>query len=94
MPDITREITDRGGRYALSQDGAEAELTWRTASPGTIVADHTAVPDTMRGTGAGQALLERMISDARAENLRIVPECPFVEAMRKRHPEWADVFTT
>ena len=94
MPDITRETSPEGGRYALKASGAEAELTYVTASPTRIVADHTGVPDAMRGTGAGLALVERMVADARAEGTRIVPACPFVEAMRKRHPDWADAFTT
>lgn len=93
MADTTREITPGGGRYTLQMNGATAELTWRNAASARIVADHTGVPDVMRGTGAGLALLERMVADARAESIRIVPQCPFVDAMRKRHPDWADVFT-
>ncbi len=93
MSDIICERNDRGGRYSLSLNGAEAELTWRNDGNGRIVADHTAVPDAMRGTGAGLALVKRMVVDAKAEGTRIVPQCPFVEAMRKRHPEWNDVFT-
>ncbi len=61
-------------------------------SPKLIIADHTAVPDSFRGTGAGLALVSRLVADARAEGVRIMPLCPFVNAQRKKHPEWADVF--
>ena len=42
--------------------------------------------------GAGQALVERLGADARAEGFKIVPLCPFVNAQRRRHPDWSDVF--
>ncbi|MCE0504397.1 N-acetyltransferase [Roseivivax sp. GX 12232] len=90
--EITREVAEGRGRYLLRQDGAEAELTYSIASPRLIIADHTGVPEALRGTGAGQALVARMVADARAEGVKIVPLCPFVNAQRRRHPDWADVF--
>lgn len=89
---ISHERGPRGGRYSLRRDRAEAELTYRTASPDLIVANHTGVPDSMRHTGAGLALVKRMVEEARTGGYRIRPTCPFIEAMRKRHPDWADVF--
>ncbi|WP_415921212.1 GNAT family N-acetyltransferase [Tateyamaria sp. SN6-1] len=90
--EITREDGETKGRYVLRRDGAEAELTYSILSPQTRIADHTGVPDTMRGTGAGQALVKRLVEDARAEGWKIVPLCPFVNAQRAMHPEWADAF--
>jgi len=89
---ITRETTGSKGRYVIRQNGAEAELTYSITSPTLIIADHTGVPDAFRGTGAGLALVTRLVEDARAEGVKIMPLCPFVNAQRKRHPEWADVF--
>jgi uncharacterized protein len=90
--DITRESGPTRGRYVLRQDGAEAELTWSVLNPTRIIADHTGVPDALRGTGAGRRLVERLVADARAEGFTVVPLCPFVKAQALRHPEWADVF--
>jgi len=90
---ITREHGTTKGRYVLRLNGAEAELTYSITTPTLIIADHTAVPDVLRGTGAGLALVTRLVEDARAEGLRIMPLCPFVNAQRKKHPEWADVFS-
>ena len=67
-------------------------MTYSITSPTLVIADHTAVPDALRGTGAGLAMLTRFVADARAEGFKIVPLCPFVNATRKKHPEWADVF--
>ncbi|ETX16100.1 acetyltransferase [Roseivivax halodurans JCM 10272] len=89
---IAREVDGSRGRYVLRQDGAEAELTYSVASPTLIIADHTGVPEALRGTGAGLALVERLVADARAEGVKIVPLCPFVNAQRRKHPDWADVF--
>jgi len=91
---ITREETESKGRYVLRENGAEAELTYSIASPTLIIADHTEVPDAMRGTGAGRRLAIRLIEDARAGGYKIVPLCPFVNAERRKHPDWADVFST
>lgn len=90
---ITYEDTGTKGRYAARIAGieGEGELTISKVNDTLIIADHTLVPDTMRGTGAASALVNRLIADARAKGQRIVPLCPFVRAQSLRHPEWADV---
>lgn len=92
-PEIIREDSVSKGRYLLRQNGTEAELTFSVASPSLIIADHTGVPDALRGTGAGAALVARLVADAKAGGYKIVPLCPFVNAQRRRHPEWADQFS-
>lgn len=90
--EIAREVMGSKGRYVIRQGDEEAELTYSIASKVLIIADHTSVPDAFRGTGAGRALVERLVADARAEGVKIVPLCPFVKAQSLRHKEWADVF--
>lgn len=92
LTEITREIDGSRGRYVLRRGGDEAELTYSITTPKLIISDHTGVPDSFRGTGAGNALALRLVTDARAEGVKIVPLCPFVNRWRARHPEWADVF--
>jgi len=91
LTEITREIDGSRSRYVMRRGGEEAELTYSITTPTLIIADHTGVPDSFRGTGAGNALALRLVTDARAE-VRIVPLCPFVNRWRAKHPEWADVF--
>ncbi|SDW43965.1 GNAT family N-acetyltransferase [Roseicitreum antarcticum] len=70
----------------------EGDLTISKLSATLIIADHTGVPDTMRGMGVAGALVGRLVSDARAAGQRIVPLCPFVLAQAQRHKaDWADV---
>lgn len=94
-PVITRDVRADGskGRYVIRLGADEAELTYSVVSPDLIIADHTEVPDAFRGTGAGLALVTRMVADARAEGFKIMPLCPFVNAQRKKHPDWADAFS-
>lgn len=89
---IHREVTGHKGRYVIRANGEEAELTYSITTPTLVIADHTYVPDSFRGTGAGLALATRLVEDARSEGFKIVPLCPFVNGQRLRHPEWADVF--
>ena len=91
---IAREVDGSKGRYVLRHPQGSAELTFSIASPQLVIADHTEVDDALRGTGAGRALVERLVADARAEGVKIVPLCPFVNAQRRRNPDWADEFQT
>lgn len=89
---VEHESGPTKGRYVIRRDGAEAELTYSITSPTLVIADHTGVPDSFRGTGAGLALVQALVADARARGFKVMPLCPFVNAQRKKHPEWADVF--
>ena len=93
-PQITFSETDSKARYVATLEGVEgeAELTIAQVSASLIIADHTAVPDSMRGMGVANALVLRLIADARARGQRIVPLCPFVRGYAMRHrDETADV---
>lgn len=91
-PAIRKETGPTKGRYVLTQDGAEAELTYSVVNPTKVIADHTGVPDAMRGTGAGKRLVEYLVDDARASGFTVIALCPFVAAQARKHPEWSDVF--
>ena len=91
---IAREVGPSKGRYVARVDGIEAvgELTYSRANPHLIIADHTDVPDALRGRGIALALAIRLVEDARAEGVKIIPLCPYVNAERRKHPDWNDVF--
>jgi predicted GNAT family acetyltransferase len=93
-PVVTREDGPTGGRYVARAEGidAEAEIVYSHAGPNLISADHTVVPDAFRGQGVGRLLAAFMVEDARKGGFKIIPRCPFVNAERKKHPDWADVF--
>lgn len=90
--DITRHDNGNGGEYRAAVPGSElvGRLTWKERD-GARVADHTLVPPEIGGRGVAAALVEALIADARAEGFKIVPQCSYVEAQFRRHPEWADL---
>jgi len=91
--EITREDGETKGRYVYrpADGGEEAELTFSKVSPTRIIVDHTGVPDSLRGKGVGQALALRVVEDARASGVTIIPLCPFFKAQAERHDDWRDV---
>jgi predicted GNAT family acetyltransferase len=89
---VTREHEAARGRFVIRRDGEEAELTYSVTTPTLFIADHTGVPDSFRGTGAGLALVQAMVDAARKDGFRIVPLCPYVKAQAHKHPDWADAF--
>ena len=92
--EISREDHPDGGRYIAAIEGfaGHGELTYRRRSPRVIVVNHTGVPASLQGQGIAGKLVERLVADARASGIKIVPACSYVAAQSKRHPEWADVF--
>ena len=89
---IEREEDDKKGRYVIRTEQGEAELGYNISSPTLRIADHTSVPDGLRGTGCGHLMAEKFVQDALAEGWKIIPLCPFVNAERRKHPEWAEAF--
>lgn len=90
---ITHSESESRGQYEARVEARNGvgELTYSRLSPRKIIADHTGVDDSLRGTGVAKALVERLVADARRDGFKIVPRCSFVAAQFRRHPEWSDV---
>lgn len=89
--DIGHDFNNDGGRYWAEVPGGSAELTYRNRGDGVIVIDHTFTPRQARGSGVAQALVERIVADARAWGLRIVPKCSYAARLFRERPEWRDI---
>lgn len=94
MSDLTvqHQRDDKKGRYYIVHADGESVLTYSVMSERQIIADHTEVAKGHEGEGLGLTMLQQMVRDARANGFQIVPLCPFVNAQRRKHPEWADAF--
>ncbi len=92
---IRKEDEGRCGRYVarVSDNDAEAELTFTRSGPGLISADHTVAPASLKGTGAAAALVDYLIADARATGFQIIPHCSYVRSRYEKSPEWQDVMS-
>jgi predicted GNAT family acetyltransferase len=89
------EITDERhgalGQYHLFVDGVEGgELDYRDGD-GKRVFSHTGVRPALEGNGLAAQLVRRGLDDARAEGLKVVPQCSYVAAYIAQHPDDADL---
>ena len=89
---ITRHHHGSSGEYHAAVAGSSAigRLTW-TEQSNVRAAEHTLVPSEIGGRGVAGQLVEAMIADARKHGFRIDPQCSYVAAAFKRHPDWADL---
>ena len=89
---ITRHDSGAHGEYRAAVAGSEAigRLTYQRRG-NTLVADHTLVPPEIGGRGVAARLVEALVADARAAGDKIDPQCSYVEAAFRRHPQWADL---
>lgn len=81
----------KGVFYVLVNDEKLAEMTYAHAGPDKIIIDHTEVNEKLKGQGIGYKLVEGSVNYARDRNLKILPLCPFANAVFKKKPEYSDV---
>jgi predicted GNAT family acetyltransferase len=92
MPQISDNVRDTAERhrFELDIDGAVAFSNYRRDGA-TLTFMHTEVPPALNGRGIGSALVRGALDLARAQNLKVRAQCPFVKAYLERHAEYADL---
>ena len=94
MDDPAITLIDHGaeGEYQarVADSRAIGRLTWVRRGD-VLTAEHALVPPEIGGRGIAAKLVEALIADAREQGWKIVPECSYVAAAFKRHPEWGDL---
>ena len=90
---IVKNDEERHRFVAATDDGDEAFIDYFRRH-GKIVFTHTFVSPALEGKGLAGKMAQVALDFARAENLRVVPLCPFVNAYIKRHKEYQDLVTT
>ena len=89
---IIHKADSHHGAFRIDLEGNNvATMTYTVAGANLIIIDHTEVGDSLRGTGAGQALVEAAVQWARANGKRIMPLCPFARSVFDRTPGFGDV---
>ena len=79
-------------RFVVRRDGYEAELVY-TVHDGRFLLLHTEVPNELGGHGIGGRLVTAAVARAGAENLTVVPWCPFARRWLRDHPDVAATVT-
>ncbi|GAB3339120.1 GNAT family N-acetyltransferase [Marivirga atlantica] len=80
------------GSFRAEKDGKRAgEMFYSKAGQDKIIIDHTEVEEAFRGEGVGKQILYKIVEWARAENIKIVPLCPFAKSVFDKEDEIRDV---
>jgi predicted GNAT family acetyltransferase len=88
MANVTDNTAE--ARYELIESGETAYADYRLQGD-RIHIDYVFAPPSLRGTGASGRLMQGMVDDIRARNLKITPHCGYAVAWLKRHPDTADL---
>ena len=87
------EFTNNKKEYcfeAILEGGEKARLEYRWLK-GKMVLMHTFVPPVLRGKGIATALVEYVLEYVKANNLKIIIYCPFVEMYVTEHPSYREL---
>ncbi|QDU91649.1 hypothetical protein Pla175_50790 [Pirellulimonas nuda] len=94
MPDTPEVKHDRDSqKFTLTTAGAESCLEYTLAEGGAMVITHTYVPTAGRGRGLAGQLAEAALGYAQSQQLRVVPQCSYIETYIQRHPEYRPLVT-
>ena len=80
----------RDHRFELTI-GSELAMSGYRLSGTVITFTHTVVPESLRGRGVGNQIARAALDSARARDLKVVAECPFIAAFIRRHAEYQDL---
>lgn len=87
------EIThnEQASQFETTVDGITAYSAYDLEDPDRIVFTHTVVPEQLSGRGLANQIVKHGLDHARSRGLTVVPQCSFVAAYVKRHPEYEDL---
>ena len=89
MPEALTDNTTRR-RFELGLDGALGYIEYRR-SGATLYLNHAEVPRDQQGRGLGTRLVLSTFDLIRTRGERMVAVCPFVRAVARTHPEYAEL---
>jgi uncharacterized protein len=90
--EIIQENNEKKGVFKAIENNVEAGLmTYSWAGENKFIIDHTEVNPDFSGKGVGKQLVMKAVDYARANNLKIMPLCPFAKSVFDRVAEIRDV---
>jgi hypothetical protein len=85
------DVPERG-RFEIRDDGDRVVgLASYHIDGGVMTLPHTEVDPSVGGKGVGTALVEGVLTAARASGLEVLPYCSFVRHYIQQHPETIDL---
>lgn len=90
--EIKREDNGIRGRFVLLEDGAEAgEMIIDRPGKDKFIIEHTETKKEFSGKGYAKRLVMAGVDYARANNLKIIPVCPYAKSVFDRDKSLHDV---
>lgn len=91
--EIKQSDNGKKGSFYIEIDNVKvAEMTYTHAAPNKLIIDHTEVSDTLKGQGVGYKLIDASVLYMRSNALKVVPLCPFANAVfKKKAQEYMDI---
>ena len=92
MPEEIRvvDVRDRS-RFEIRVGGEVAGFAEYRRRPGLIAFIHTLTDPRFEGQGLASQLVRTALTEARADELSVLPFCPFVRGYIERHTEYLDL---
>lgn len=89
---VKHEQTGDKGSFSIEINNEQkAQMTYSMPGPDKMIIDHTEVNDELRGKNAGYQLVLAAVEYARANNIKIIPLCPFANSVFKKKQELQDI---
>ena len=88
MTDV-RDNTD-AHRFELEIEGQTAVAIYNLSGHNLMITE-VLVPPPVEGRGAAGRLMQRVVAEAEARDMLILPVCPYASAWLRKHPDHADV---
>lgn len=85
------EKEHKGNFNFMDGNRLAGQMTYSKADPDKIIIEHTEVNPEYNGKGVGKALVLAAVAHARQHQLKIVPLCPFANAVFQRNKDLQDV---
>ena len=77
-------------RFEAAVEGQLCVASYRVYGR-VMMLTHTGVPQALRHRGIAAALIQAALDHARAQGLKVRPDCSYAEVYMQRHPETLDL---
>ncbi|MGB3181111.1 MAG: GNAT family N-acetyltransferase [Cyclobacteriaceae bacterium] len=92
--EVSHDEKEQKGRFFIQNKSSDiAEMTYSVAGDDKIIIDHTQVDESYRGKDLGKKLVFKAAEFARNKGIKVVPLCPFANAIFKKNQELQDVLS-
>lgn len=75
-------------QFEITVNNKKVYIEYEVCAKNNFLLVHTEAAQELAGTGAAQALVEKVFQFIEKNHAVMVPECPYLLSFVKKHPEW------